>query len=302
MPLLEGVYAAAVTPRRLGSQDINLGVMWDLIDFLCERKVQGIALLGATGEFVHYSASERMRMMGLAPKRSRVPVLINVSHSSLDGTVELAQAAAASGAAGVLAMPPYFYRYSDETISTFYRELAEQAEIEIPIMVYNIPEFASPVSLGVVRELLQDGVVHGVKDSSGDWEYLSSLIRARREQPYTLMVGNDRLCCRAIPEGVSGVISGTACALPELMMAVQRAIAGGDREAASRLDRRVAEFSERAEHMPVPIAIREATAARGFKVGPHATALSEHDQRITSEFREWFTGWLPDVLNECRDA
>ena len=76
MPLLQGVYAAAVTPRRLGMQDINLGVMWDLIDFLCERKVQGLALLGSTGEFIHYSNSERMRMMGLAPKRSRVPVVM----------------------------------------------------------------------------------------------------------------------------------------------------------------------------------------------------------------------------------
>ena len=90
MPLLQGVYAAAVTPRRLGMQDINLGVMWDLIDFLCERRIQGISLLGSTGEFIHYSNSERMRMMGLAPKRSRVPVIINVSHSNLDGSVELA--------------------------------------------------------------------------------------------------------------------------------------------------------------------------------------------------------------------
>ena len=116
MPLLQGVYAAAVTPRRLGMQDINLGVMWDLIDFLCERRIQGLSLLGSTGEFIHYSNSERMRMMGLAPKRSRVPVLINVSHSNLDGSLELAQAAAASGAAGVLLMPPVFFRYTDDDV------------------------------------------------------------------------------------------------------------------------------------------------------------------------------------------
>src|SRR4051812_12262863 len=119
MPLPDGIYAAAVTPRRLGCQDINLGTMWELIDFLTERKVSGIVLMGATGEFVHYSNSERMRMMGLAPKRSRVPVMINVSHSTLDGAVELAQASAASGAAGVLLMAPYFYRYNDDAIRSF---------------------------------------------------------------------------------------------------------------------------------------------------------------------------------------
>ena len=39
MPLPSGVYAAAVTPRRPGTGEINLGVMWDLFDFLCERKI-----------------------------------------------------------------------------------------------------------------------------------------------------------------------------------------------------------------------------------------------------------------------
>src|SRR3954447_17246107 len=133
MPLPDGVYAAAVTPRRLGQQDINLGVMWDLIDFLTERKVDGIVLMGSTGEFVHYSNSERMRMMGLAPKRSRVPVVINVSHSTLDGAVELAQASAASGAAGVLLMPPYFFRYSDDAVRTFILRFVEESDIDIPI-------------------------------------------------------------------------------------------------------------------------------------------------------------------------
>jgi dihydrodipicolinate synthase/N-acetylneuraminate lyase len=302
MPLLEGVYAAAITPRRLGSQDINLGVMWDLIDFLCERRIQGIALLGSTGEFVHYSASERMRVMGLAPKRSRVPVLINVSTSTLDGTVELAQAAAASGAAGVLVMPPYFFRYSDETVRTFYRELADEAEISIPILAYNIPVFTNEIHPDVATDLLREGVIHGIKDSGGNWEYLRRLIAVRREQPFTLMVGNDTLCCRAIPEGVSGVISGTASAVPELMMAVHRTMATGDAEKANRLDRRVAEFSEWTDRLPVPVAIREATAARGFKAGPHATPLSEHDEQVAARFREWFQGWLPEVLNECRDA
>ena len=43
---IQGVYAAAVTPRRLGTEDINLGAMWDLIDFLVAHGVQGIVLLG----------------------------------------------------------------------------------------------------------------------------------------------------------------------------------------------------------------------------------------------------------------
>ncbi len=69
-----------------------------------------------------------------------------------------------------------------------------------------------------------------------------------------------------------------------------------------RLDGRVAEFSSWANRLPVPVAIREATAARGFKVGPHATPLSGDDCGVVAEFREWFNGWLPAVMTECRDA
>src|SRR3954453_20561656 len=134
MPIPDGVYAAAVTPRRLGLQDINLGVMWDILDFLGDHKVDGIVLLGATGEFVHFSNSERMRMMGLAPRRSRIPVIFNVSHSTLDGAIELGQAATASGAAGFLLMPPYFFRYSDDNIRAFYERFVSEIGASVPLL------------------------------------------------------------------------------------------------------------------------------------------------------------------------
>lgn len=303
MPILEGVYAAAITPRRLGMQDINLGVMWELIDFLCEKKIQGIVLLGSTGEFVHYSPSERMRMMGLAPKRSRVPVVMNVSHSTLDGAVEMAQAAAASGAVGVLLMPPYFYRYSDDAILAFYRAFAEEADLRIPVMLYNIPQFGNAVSCRVLEQLVREGIVHGIKDSSGDWETLTMLAALRAGQSFTLMAGHDSLFARAKREaGVSGAISGVASALPELLLSLDRAVASGRQPVAETLERRLNEFIAWIDNLPVPVGIKEAAGLRGLKVGPHATVFAGAPERTICEFREWFQGWLPDVLTECKNA
>jgi dihydrodipicolinate synthase/N-acetylneuraminate lyase len=302
MPLLEGVYAAAVTPRRLGMQDINLGVMWELIDFLCERRIQGIVLLGSTGEFVHYSTSERMRMTGLAPRRSRVPVIVNVSHSTLDGAVELAQSAASSGAAGVLVMPPYFYRYGDEAIRNFFVRFAEESAIDIPILLYNIPQFTNPVSAQVTESLLRRSVIHGIKDSSGDPDYLSRLIALRSEIAFTLMIGNDNLFARALPEGVSGVISGVACAIPELLLSLSRAVSSGNGASAGRLEERLAQFIGWIDRLPVPVGIKEAAAFRGLKLGPHAVPLSPDQNASIAEFRDWFKDWLGPVLKECREV
>ncbi|HYP04853.1 MAG TPA: dihydrodipicolinate synthase family protein, partial [Bryobacteraceae bacterium] len=132
---IQGIYAAAVTPRRLGTQDINLGAMWDLLDFLIERGVHGIVLLGSTGEFLHFSNAERMRLMGVAVKRSKAPVIFNCSHSTFEGVVELVQAADASGAAAALVMPPYFFPYSPAYVADFYRQVAAEAEVNIPILL-----------------------------------------------------------------------------------------------------------------------------------------------------------------------
>jgi 4-hydroxy-tetrahydrodipicolinate synthase len=300
--LPEGVYAAAITPRRLGLQDINLGVMWELIDFLCERKVSGLTLLGATGEFLHFSNSERMRMMGLAPKRSRVPVIFNVSHSNLDGAVELAEAAAASGAAGLLLMPPYFFRYSREDIRAFYYRFRDDAALRIPVLLYNIPQFGNGIPVDLAIELIRDGVVQGIKDSSGSWDYMSTLIEARREQPFTLMAGNDTIYALAAREGVSGVISGSACAVPELIVALHKSITGGNAELASRLEARLLEFLAWSERFPTPVGVREATCLRGVPLGPTASPASEDQKGLLNEYRTWFRSWLNDVTAECRLA
>jgi 4-hydroxy-tetrahydrodipicolinate synthase len=297
---LQGIYAAAVTPRRLGTQDINLGAMWDLIDFLVAHGVQGIVLLGATGEFVHFSNSERMRLMGVAAKRSKAPVIFNCSHSTFEGAVELTQAADASGAAAVLVMPPYFFRYEQRYVTEFYRQLAAEAEVAIPILLYNIPQFTTGISLDVASALLRDGVVQGIKDSSGDEAGFQQLQQLRREHDFALFVGNDAITPAARSSGCDGVISGVASAVPELLVALDRAIVTGVTEVQTRLEVRLRQFVEQTNKLPTPMAVKEATAARGLKLGPHSLSCEGQVQRDVDAFREWFRGWLPQTLNECK--
>jgi 4-hydroxy-tetrahydrodipicolinate synthase len=297
---ITGVYAAAVTPRRLGTEDINLGAMWDLIDFLVAHGIQGIVLLGATGEFVHFSTAERMRMMGLAAKRSRVPVIFNCSHSSFDGVVELSEAAETAGAAGVLVMPPYFFRYGQNLIADFYRQVIESTEMQAPLLLYNLPQFTNPITFETASELLRDGTAQGIKDSSGEPALFQKLQTLRQEQTFSLMLGNDTLAVPARSGGCDGIISGVACAIPELLISLDRAVSGGVMEVITRLEARLRQFVEQSEKLPAPVCIKEATAARGLKLGPHSLAGEGEMQRQIGAFREWFQGWLPTVLSECK--
>ena len=302
MAVIQGIYVAAVTPRRRGAQEIDLGGTWELIDFLCSHKVDGIVLMGSTGEFPNFSIEERTRLVSLAVKRSRVPVWINVSHSTLDGAVELAEAASSAGAAGLLLMPPYYFRYSQQDILAFYRRFAAEANVKIPTLLYHLPVFNNGISPETAAELFRGGLFAGIKDSSGDWETFTALKRIYDTEPFAFMMGHDTLFAKARNEGIPGGISGVASALPELLVALDRAVTSGNHDRAAVLNARLMEFIAWLDFFPTPVGVKEAAVLRGIKCAEHACPLSPEQEIKREEFHDWFRAWLPAVQKDCANA
>ena len=295
---LAGVSVAAITPRRESGHEIDLGAALDVIDYLAASGVAAAALLGTTGEFVHFDFEERARLAMFAAKRTQLPVVVNVSHSTLDGALELAAAACDAGAAALLLMPPYFFRYSQQDIERFYLDFAREAPSTAPILLYNIPFFTTPIEPGTACKLLATGLFAGIKDSSGDWEYFTRLREQRAGTPFTHLVGNDIIFTRERRAGADGVVSGVACAVPELMLGLDRAIQAGDAAKTDVLEIRLQEFIARIDVLPAPVGVREALRLRGVKIGPHATPLGADNQRRLAEFAEWFPAWLAQVKGD----
>ena len=286
-------------PRRANEYSIDLGATLELIDFLSESGVAGIALLGSTGEFVHFALDDRRHMVKFAARRSRVPLLVNVSHSTLDGALELAREAARAGVSGLLLMPPHYFRYSQEEIRTFYLAFADSFRDVIPTYLYNIPAFTNEISSALAAELLGSGRFAGIKDSSGDMEYFSDLAQQAARTPFTILVGQERVYVQQRSNGAHGAVSGVATALPELMLALERAIVAQDRTGVERLEARLAEFLAWSDLFPWPASAKEALKQRKLKSGALAIPLSSAKERKLAEFADWFRAWLPAVLEDC---
>ena len=299
MSALEGVFVAAVTPRRPDGPHVDLAATLDLVDWLGRAGVRGIALFGSTGEFIHFDIEERIRVQSLAVRRCSLPMLVNVSHTTLDGAVRLAQEAASAGATGLLLMPPPFFRYGQAQIAAFYREFARQAGASPPLLLYNIPFFTSELSAETAVELLDAGVASGIKDSSGQWEYFRQLKSLYDRKKFSLFIGNDVLFTRGRAAGAGGVVSGVACAVPELMTALDAAIVSGDAAKTARLEARLREFITRCDRFPAPAGVRLGVEARGLKTGPMSVPLTADDARLADEFRAWFPGWVREVVQEA---
>jgi dihydrodipicolinate synthase/N-acetylneuraminate lyase len=296
---LGGMIVAAPTPRRAEEYSIDLGATLEMIDFLCQSRIQAITLLGSTGEFVHFALDDRRHMVNFAVKRSRLPLLVNVSHSTLNGAIELAREAASAGVAGILLMPPYYFRQDQDAIRSFYLAFAKAIGDALPIYLYNIPSCTNEIASATATDLLSSGLFAGIKDSSGDLEYFRALSEQAARTPFTLFAGYERVYAEAKRLGANGAIFGTASAVPELLVALDGALCAGVQERVQRLAACLNEFVDWIELFPLAAGIKEALKQRKLKMGALAVPLGERGERKLAEFAEWFRGWLPGVLREC---
>ncbi|MCC7497114.1 MAG: dihydrodipicolinate synthase family protein [Bryobacterales bacterium] len=296
---IHGVYVAAATPRKACSTEMDLGGALGVIDYLNSTRASGIALMGSTGEFLHFEIEERIRLASFVVKRSRIPVVVCAAHSTLEGAVRLAQEAEKAGAAGLLLMPPYFFRYSQDVVKAFFQAFVAQAGVQIPTYLYNIPFFSNEIEVETALELLQTGAFGGIKDSSGRMDYYERLRDLRNRQEFALVIGNDNIFTRAKSIGIDGLVSGCASAVPELMVGLSEAIEAGNAAKRDQLQKRLEEFIQQIDQFPTPIGVRVATEARCANFGPLATPLGPERERRLDEFKEWFKGWLPIIRQEA---
>lgn len=288
---LSGVFPAAITPHHPKTHEADYAGALELVDFLTNAGVDGICIFGSTGEFINYSFAERHRLLSLAVKRSRVPIIAGVSHSTISGALQLADDAIQAGADALMLMPPYFFRYEQSEVEEFYRIFARETSDAVPILLYNIPGFTTGIEIETVRRLFETGRFAGIKDSSGDWAFFERLLALRNEVPFALFGGPELLVGRSLHAGADGIISGCACAVPELVVNIHRAVRAGDRELADSLDARLIDFATRVGQFPWPVAVRRATELRGQKSGPPNVPLSPAKQQELNEFSAWFQSW-----------
>jgi dihydrodipicolinate synthase/N-acetylneuraminate lyase len=298
----EGVYAALATPRRTSHVEPDTAAFLDYLDTVVRAGANGIVLFGSTGEFIHFDVADRMHVLNLAIRRSRVPVLVNVSHSTLDGALALADDAIDCGAAGLLLLPPYFYRYAEQDIEEFYIRFADDLGRRVPIYLYNLPLFTNGICAGLAERLLGTGQFAGIKDSSGDWDLFERLLRLRRERSFQLLAGNERIYLQSRQQGANGVVSGVAAALPELIVAIDRALRQNNEERARMLNEQLQHFLDCVDRFPGTVGIKQAAVARGWNLEHVAVPLGPISTAELEAFRSWLREWIPSILRECARA
>jgi 4-hydroxy-tetrahydrodipicolinate synthase len=280
-----GVIVAAVTPRGKKG-DLDFGAAFELMDHLCAAGVRGIALFTAAGEYPAFSLQERTRLLYLAVKRSRVPLYAGAGSIGLDDSLSLAREGRRAGAEAVFLPPPHFFRYPQEEIREFYLQFAGQLGGGIRTYLANTPAVTTAIAPETARGLLGTGHFAGIEDPAANAAFFAAL-------PVAYLSGDDANLVASRRSGAHGLLSSAACAIPEIVVALDRALRAGNQQQAARLDSMLQEFLSWDDRFPFPVLLRVATGLRGIKLGAQPVPLSPGRQRQLDAFREWFQGWLP---------
>jgi 4-hydroxy-tetrahydrodipicolinate synthase len=164
-----GVFPAMTTPFD-DDDKIDEKEFAESVDRLIDAGANGFVVAGCTGEFWTLSHEERARYYSLAVEAvaGRVTLVVGTGAVTVDETVKLTNMAYKAGADGVLILPPYFVKLTDDEIFAHYRDVVSQTRV--PILLYNIPGNAvNALSPALVRRLADLDTIVAIKESSGDW-------------------------------------------------------------------------------------------------------------------------------------
>ena len=190
-----------------------------LIEHLINGGVHGIFLLGTNGEAPSLSYALRKELITKACTfiGGRVPVLVGITDTSFDGSLDIAAHSKEAGADAVVVAPPYYLPISQEEMMDYLERLIPQ--LPLPVMMYNMPSCTKlHLSLETVKKAKELGAI-GIKDSSGDMSYFYSLIEAFKESPeFSIIVGTELFLPETIIYGGHGAVAGGANFLPELFV------------------------------------------------------------------------------------
>ena len=179
-------------------------------------KGAGLAVFGTNSEANSLSVAEKLDLLarlldaGIPPSR----LLPGTGCCALPDTVALTRRAVSAGCAGVLMLPPFYYKdVSDDGLFRSYADVIERVgDASLRVYLYHIPPVSKvPLSLSLIERLITayPGVIAGIKDSSGDWNNTEALLRLFQSDIFDVFCGSEAYLLATMRGGGAGSISAT---------------------------------------------------------------------------------------------
>ena len=219
-----GSIPALVTPFAAGR--VDHATIREFVEWQIDEGSNALVPCGTTGEAATLSDEEHREVIALTVEvaRGRVPVIAGCGSNNTAHAVELTSNAREAGADAALHVPPYYNRPNQDGI---YAHLAAVADLDIPVVLYNVPSRTiTDIAVETIGRLSRLPNVIGVKDATGVLGRVSAQ-RAACGKEFVQLSGNDDCALGFNAMGGVGCISVTANIAPRLCSQFQEATREG---------------------------------------------------------------------------
>ncbi|MFF3888850.1 dihydrodipicolinate synthase family protein [Streptomyces sp. NPDC001914] len=243
---LTGVVPPVCTPLT-PEGEVDVPSLTRLIDHLVDAGVHGLFVLGSTSEVAYLTDAQRRLVVEttVAHVAGGLPVLAGAIDMTTPRVLDHARAARAAGADAIVVTAPFYTRTHPAEIARHFRLVAERAAL--PLFAYDLPASVhTKLSPELVLELAADGVLAGLKDSSGDLGAFRTVVTGARGRPgaggFTSLTGSEVVVDSALALGADGVVPGLANVDPVGYVRLYELCAAGDWERARAEQERLCEL------------------------------------------------------------
>jgi 4-hydroxy-tetrahydrodipicolinate synthase len=211
--LLRGVVPPVCTPFT-SDYEVDEKSLRKLINHLIDGGVHGLFVLGSTSEVAYLTDKRRADVIRIAIDETagRVPVVAGAIDMTTLRVNDHVKAAVAAGIDGIVLTAPFYVRTHPEEIALHFK-LVKEACGDVPLYAYDIPVAANGVKLetGTVLKLAKEGVIQGLKDSSGNDAGIRAVVLSAKKmglKDFVVLTGSELTVDSALMAGAHGVVPG----------------------------------------------------------------------------------------------
>lgn len=260
-----GVYPAMSTPLT-NEREIDRAGIKQVVGYLFDNGVDGLSILGSTGECSALRREQRKEALALALEYGgdRGTIFTGAAGSVVADVIADLKSIDGMGAKGALVPPPFYYPLNNEGVVSYYERVAEASPV--PIILYNIPRITKvQITVEAVARLIEHPNIMGIKDSSGEFAYFTEIARLAENAPgFTVLTGSDAMLAASLFVGGHGIIGAGVNIVPDVTVAVYHAAMSGDRTKAIALQHKVADAVNACRVGVFPAAYKAQFALKGL--------------------------------------
>lgn len=212
-----------------------------IIDFLLQGGVEGVFVLGTTGEAASVAMADRMRLVQLTIKQvaGRAQVYAGINENSLADAVQAGNRYFGAGVDAVVSILPSYYPLRAQETLPYFSAILDQ--LEGPVILYNIPATTKlAIPLETIESLMGHPRFVGLKDSENNAARLETILEkwGGREN-FSIFVGVGALMAKMMLRGADGIVPSVGNLLPALCQELYESGRAGDKSKTEQLEKKM---------------------------------------------------------------